>query len=244
MKKIALITGSSRGIGKAIAIRLAQDNFKIILHGLHKSLELKSTEKELKKNNSLALTICFDVSKKQEVESACSSILKKIGAVDVLVNNAGIIRDRTFIKMSEKEWDDVIKTNLYGPFYVTKQLLTRMKKCVYGRIINISSIVALKGNFGQTNYAASKAGLIGMTKSLAREVAKYNITVNAVSPGFIGTQINSAIPEKYRQQMLSQVALRRIGKPSEVASIVSYLASKESSYITGAVIDVNGGWII
>ena len=242
MKRIALVTGSSRGIGKAVALRLAKSNFKIILHGLHQSSELKSTEDELKKLNALEMTICFDISKKNEVKSACSCILKKVKAVDVLVNNAGIVRDRTFIKMSEKEWDDVIKTNLYGSFYTIKELLPKMKICEYGRIINISSIAA-KGAYGKANYAAAKAGLIAMTKSLAQEVAKYNITVNAVSPGFIGTEINASIPEKYRQQMLSQIALGRIGKPSEVASIVNYLASKESSYITGSVFDINGGWL-
>lgn len=242
MKRIALITGSSRGIGKAVAIRLAQEDYGIILHGLSRSPDLKATEKELKKLNALEMTICFDVSNRHEVESACSSILKKVDTVDVLVNNAGIAKDKTFVRMLEKDWDDVIKTNLYGPFYVTKQLLSKMKLRGFGRIINISSIAA-KGAFGKTNYAAAKAGLIGMTKSLALEVARYNITVNVVSPGFIETKINASIPKKYRQQMLSQIALGRIGTPSEVASIVNYLASKESSYITGAVIDVNGGWI-
>lgn len=242
MEQIGLITGSTRGIGKAIALRLARDNFKIILHGLHQSKELKTTEKELKKLNALAMTICFDVSKKEEVESACSSILKRVDVVDVLVNNAGIVRDKTFIKMSDEEWDEVIKTNLYGPFYVTQKLLPKMKSRAYGRIINISSIAA-RGAFGKANYASAKAGLIAMTNSLALEVAKYNITANTVCPGFIETNINSSIPEKYRGQMLSQVAMGRMGSPGEVASVVSFLAGKESSYITGAVIDVNGGWL-
>lgn len=243
MKQVALITGSSRGIGKAIALRLAQSGFKIVLHGLHQSLDLKITEKQLKKINALAMAICFDVSKKNEVEISCSSILRKVKSVDVLVNNAGIVRDKTFIKMSEKEWDDVIKTNLYGPFHVIQQLLPKMKTRAYGRIINISSIAA-KGAFGKANYAAAKAGLIAMANSLSREVAKYNITVNTVCPGFIETEMNSSILEKYRRQMLSQIALGRMGKASEVAGIVNYLASKESSYITGATMDVNGGWLI
>lgn len=242
MKQTALVTGSSRGIGKAIALRLGKDGYRLILHGSRKSEALKATEKELKKLSLLVLTTYFDVSNKAEVESACVSILKKVDAVDVLVNNAGIVRDKTFIKMSEKEWDEVLKTNLYGPFYVTKQLLPKMKEHGYGRIINISSIAA-RGAYGKTNYAAAKAGLIGMTKSLAQEVAKYNITVNVVCPGFIQTEMATSIPDKYKKQLLSQVALGRMGTPQEVASLVAYLANKESSYITGAAIDINGGWL-
>lgn len=239
--KTALVTGSSRGIGKAIALRLAKEGYQIILHGFHMSDELKVTEKELKKLGASIMTTCFDITSKAAVELACNSLLKKIDGVDVLVNNAGIVRDKTFIKMSEQEWDEVLKTNLYGPFYVTQQLLPKMKERVYGRIINISSIAAIRGAYGKTNYAASKAGLIGMTKSLALEVAKHNITVNAICPGWIQTEINAVIPDKYKKQSLSQVALGRMGTPSEVASLVAYLASKDSSYITGAVIDINGG---
>ena len=179
---------------------------------------------------------------RSEVESACTSILKKIDTVDVLVNNAGIMRDKTFLKMSEEEWDEVIKTNLYGPFYVTKNFLPKMIEHKSGRIINIASIAA-RGAFGKTNYAASKAGLIGMTKSLALEVGKYNITVNAVCPGYVDANMSSSIPDKYKKQFLSQIALGRMGTPQEIASVVSYLAGRESSYITGAVIDINGGWL-
>lgn len=242
MKKIALITGSSRGIGKAIALRLAEDGFLILLHGLHESKELKDTEKELKKRNALVMTLCFDVSKKQEIDSACALILKKVGRVDVLINNAGISKDNLFSNISDQEWDDVIKTDLYGPFYLMKQILPAMKKNEYGRIINISSI-AVRGAFGKTNYAAAKSGLIGLTKSLALEVGKFNITVNAICPGYIETDLSNSIPGKYRKQFLSQTALGRPGKPEEVASLVAYLASPESSYLTGAAIDVNGGWL-
>ncbi|MEK7533758.1 MAG: 3-oxoacyl-ACP reductase FabG [Patescibacteria group bacterium] len=242
MRQTALVTGSSRGIGKAIAIRLAKEGYQIILHGFHSSKELKATEKELRTLNALAMTICFDVSKKAEVESNCKLVLKKVGVVDVLVNNAGIVRDRTFLKMSGQEWNEVLKTNLYGPFYVTQQLLPKMQERAYGRIINMSSIAA-KGAYGKTSYSASKAGLIGMTKSLALEVAKYNITVNAVCPGYIDTHMSGSIPAKYRKQFLPQIALGRIGTPEEVASLVAYLAGNESSYITAAVIDINGGWL-
>lgn len=243
MKQTALVTGSSRGIGKAIALRLAQSGFQIILHGSNKSEALESTQKELQRLGAITTTTHFDISNKAAVESACASILVKVGTVDVLVNNAGIVRDRTFLKMSEQELDDVLKTNLYGAFYVTQQLLPKMKERGFGRVINISSIVALKGNFGQTNYAAAKAGLIGMTKSLAREVAKYNITVNAVCPGLIQTEMTAKIPDEHLKQLLSNVALGRVGSPEEVAHLVAFLASNESSYITGAAIDINGGWL-
>lgn len=243
MRQTALVTGSSRGIGRAIALGLAQSNYKIILHASCASAALNATKKELKKLNALALTTCFDVSNKAEVESACASILKEVDLVDVLVNNAGIVRDKTFLKMSEQEWDEVIKTNLYGPFFVIRQLLPKMKENGYGRIINVSSIAAQRGAYGKVNYSAAKAGLIGMTKSLAQEVAKYNITVNAICPGWIETKMSASIPDKYKKQLLSQVALGRMGTPEEVASLVAYLASQDSSYITGAVVDINGGWL-
>lgn len=243
MKQTALVTGSSRGIGKAIALRLAKEGYKVILHGSHMSRDLLATEEELKKLGALTLTTCFDVSRKAKVKLACTLLLKKVGTVDVLVNNAGIVKDRMFSKMSEEEWDEVLKTNLYGPFYVTQQLLARMKTRAFGRIINISSIAALRGAYGKTNYAAAKAGIIGMTKSIAWEVAKYNITVNAVCPGFIKTEMSFAIPDKYQKKILSQVAVGRMGTPDEVASLVAYLASKDCSYITGAAIDINGGWL-
>lgn len=242
MKQTAFVTGSSSGIGRAIAIRLAKEGYRIILHGKQASPALTVTQKELKKLGVSAMTICFDVSSKVAVESACSKVLEKVGVVDVLVNNAGISLDRILVEMSEREWDEVIKTNLYGPFYVAQQLLPQMIKRAFGRIINVSSIAA-RGAFGKTNYAAAKAGLIGMTKSLALEVGKYNITVNAVCPGYIDTKMATDIPAKYKKKFLSQIALGRVGDPSEVAGIVAFLAGRESSYITGAVIDVNGGWL-
>ncbi len=242
MKQIAFITGSSRGIGRSIALRLAKEGFGVVLHGLSLSHELIATEKELKKLKAHVLTICFDVSNLAEVDSSCQKILDKVKKIDVLVNNSGISRDKTLMKMSNEDWDIVLKTNLYGPFYLTKALLPGMKKQGYGRIINISS-AAVRGAFGKANYSASKAGLIGMTKSVALEVAKDKITVSAICPGFIDAGMSSLIPEKYQKQILSNVAMGRPGASEEVASLVAYLASKESSYITGAVIDIDGGWL-
>jgi len=185
--------------------------------------------------------IC-DVSDKKGVEFACTHVLESVGTVDILVNNAGAANDKPFTKMTDQEFDAVIKTNLYGPFYVTQQLLPKMQEHAFGRIINMSSI-AVRGAFGKTNYAAAKAGVIGMTKSLALEVGKYNITVNAVCPGYIDTEMSASIPKEYRHQFLKQIALGRIGSPDEVANVVTFLASEQASYISGAVIDVNGGWL-
>jgi NAD(P)-dependent dehydrogenase (short-subunit alcohol dehydrogenase family) len=241
MKKMALITGSSRGIGKAIAVKLAQSGYQIILHGTHRSDNLIATERKIKQLGMHALTTYFDVSDNTSVTSACSAMLKKYEAVDIVVNNAGIMMDSQLLTMSEEQWDSVIKTDLYGPFYVIKQLLAGMKSKKWGRIINISSI-AERGAFGKSNYAAAKAGIIAMTKSLALEVGRDNITVNAVCPGYIKTALSLSIPAKYQEQFLSEIALKRIGTPEEVANVVNFLASNESSYITGAVIDVNGGW--
>lgn len=238
MKKIALVTGSSRGIGREIALLLAKEGYEVILHGQTESKALKETERLLKKLKALKTTVVFDVSKKEEVEASLSSL----GRVDVLVNNAGISKDNSFIKMPEIDFDEVIKTNLYGPFYVTKQILPKMIENKYGRIINISSVAA-NGAYGKTNYASAKAGLIGFTKSLALEVAKYNITVNAVSPGFIEAGMSAKIPNKYKKMILANTASKRAGKPEEVASLVSFLARKDSSYITGEVININGGWM-
>ena len=243
MKQIALITGSSRGIGKEIARELIQSGFQIVLHASKMSNELKDTEFELKKLDPKTSSVVFDVSDGAAIERACKDIFKSIGRVDVLINNAGIARDKTLVNMSDDDWDSVMKVNLYGPFFVTKNVLPGMIENNYGRIINISSIAAQRGAYGKTNYAAAKSGLIGFTKSLALETGRYNVTVNAICPGLIDTEMSRAIPEKYVQKAIEQISLRRVGRTEEIASLVSFLASEKSSYITGAVLDVNGGWL-
>lgn len=243
MTQIALITGSSRGIGKAIAIKLASQGYTIVLHGIKNSENLQITERELKLISKNVHSTFFDVTDPLEVDTKITEIIKYVGEISILVNNAGITKDKTLIKMSDQQWDQVIKTNLYGPFFITKKILPLMQKNTYGRIINIASAIALKGNFGQTNYAASKAGLIGMTKSLAQEVAKYDITVNAVCPGLVDTDMTRIIPDQHLAKLLEKVSLRRKGSGEEIAELVSFLASSNSSYITGAAIDINGGWL-
>ena len=243
MKQIALITGSSRGIGKEIARELIQSGFQIVLHASKMSNELKDTEFELKKLDPKTSSVVFDVSDGAAIERACKDIFKSIGRVDVLINNAGIARDKTLVNMSDDDWDSVMKVNLYGPFFVTKNVLPGMIENNYGRIINISSIAAQRGAYGKTNYAAAKSGLIGFTKSLALETGRYNVTVNAICPGLIDTEMSRAIPEKYVQKAVEQISLRRVGRTEEIASLVSFLSSEKSSYITGAVLDVNGGWL-
>ena len=243
MKQIALVTGSSRGIGKEIARELVQSGFQVVLHASKASKDLESTEFEFKKLDHRTSSIVFDVSDGAAVERACKDIFKSIGRVDVLINNAGIARDKTLVNMSDDDWDSVMKVNLYGPFFITKNVLPAMIENNYGRIINISSIAAERGAYGKTNYAAAKSGLIGFTKSLALETGRYNVTANVICPGLIDTEMSRAIPEKYVQKAIEQISLRRVGRTEEIASLVSFLASEKSSYITGAVLDVNGGWL-
>ena len=241
MKQTAFITGSSRGIGKAIALRLAKDGYGIILHCSKPGKEIKTTKSEIEKMGVPVAIECFDICSCKAVELGCKSILKKNKSIDILVNNAAVLKDNPLLNMPIDDWNLVLKTNLYGPFYILKQLLPRMIKNRYGKVINISSKAA-DGAYGKSNYSAAKAGLIALTKSVALEVAKYNINVNAVCPGYIKTEMSSQIPSKRKQLFLKQIAMGRVGKPSEVAELVAFLTSKENSYITGAVIDINGGW--
>lgn len=241
--KTVLITGSTRGIGKAIALEFAMNKYIVILNGTSKNKNSLEFVKQVKKYSPQSTIYYFNISNKNEVEEGCKKILRKFKKIDVLINNAGIVRDKTLLKMNDEEWDSVIKTNLYGPFYLVKQLLPTMIQNNWGRIINISSIVGLIGNFGQTNYSSSKAGIIGFTKSLAKETAKYNITVNAVCPGLVATDILKDIPKEYLDKMLEKVPLKRLALPEEIAKLVAFLASKDSAYITGEAININGGWL-
>jgi len=235
--KVILITGSSQGIGKAIALKLSSMGAKIALNDIPQQEEnLKKTKQEIENSNYYFA----DVSNYGEVEKMIASIEKDFGRIDVLINNAGINQDKTLAKMTEEEWQRVININLTGVFNCSKACLPLIIQN-QGSIINISSIVGQRGNFGQTNYAASKAGIIGFTKSLAKEVGRFNVRVNAIAPGFIETKMAETIPEEVKITVKKLTALGRFGTPEEVADTVSFLASQSSSFITGTVINVDGG---
>jgi len=235
--KIILITGSSQGIGKVIALKCASLGARIVLNDIAPQEEnLKKTKQEIEDNGGSAQYCLADVSKLSEVEK----MINEIGRIDVVVNNAGICMDKTLIKMSEEEWKRVIDINLGGVFNVSKACLPSIVEN-HGSIINISSIVGIRGNFGQANYAASKAGIIGFTKSLSKEVGRFNVRVNAIAPGFIETKMAEIIPEEIKNNIKRLTSLQRFGKPEEIADVVVFLASDNASFITGTVINVDGG---
>ncbi|MBI5620874.1 3-oxoacyl-ACP reductase FabG [Candidatus Gottesmanbacteria bacterium] len=240
---IVFITGSSRGIGRAIALGFAARGYTVIVHASRQSSEALQALGRVKRLSSKSTAVYFDITDPQAVEQGCADILKRFGSVDILVNNAGIVRNVLFTKMTTEDWDIVMKTNVYGAFYVTKQLLPAMIAVGWGRILFLSSISGVRGDYGQTNYATSKAALIGLTKSLAKEVAKHGITVNAILPGLVDTEILRDVPTAYMEAMIKQIPLGRKAKPEEIASLALYLASTEAGYITGAAIPVNGGWM-
>jgi 3-oxoacyl-[acyl-carrier protein] reductase len=243
-EKVILITGSAQGIGRAIALRFAKAGAKIALNDIEAQKEnLEKVKKEIEELGTEAKYYFADVSKYEEVERMIKEIEKDFGKLDVLVNNAGIIKDRTLAKMTLDEWRAVIEVNLTGTFNCTKAVLPLIV-ANQGCIINISSIVGERGNFGQTNYSASKAGIIGFTKSLAKELGRFGVRVNAVSPGFIETKIVESVPENIKLAVKQLTALGRFGKPEEVANVVFFLATEEASFITGEIIHVDGGLAI
>jgi len=242
--KVVLITGSAQGIGRAIALRFAKAGAKIALNDIEAQKEnLEKVKKEIEELGSEAKYYFADVSKYEEVERMVKEIEKDFGKLDVLVNNAGIIKDRTLAKMTFDEWKAVIDVNLTGTFNCTKAALPLIV-ANQGCIINISSIVGERGNFGQTNYAASKGGIIGFTKSLAKELGRFGVRVNAVSPGFIETKMAETVPENIKLAVKQLTALGRFGKPEEVANVVFFLATEEASFISGEIIHVDGGLAI
>ena len=238
--KIALVTGASRGIGRAVAVELASAGYDIIVNYAGNELAADETVKLVEEKGTKAYKMQFDVSNKEAVDAAVAEILEKYGKIDVLVNNAGITRDGLFMRMSSENWLDVINTNLNSAYYVTNPVAKAMIKQRAGVIINMSSIVGVNGNAGQANYAAAKAGIIGLTKSLAKELGSRNIRVNAIAPGFIQTDMTKGLPE---EKITEHIPLKTLGQPEDIARLVRFL-TVEGTYITGQVIGVDGGLTI
>ncbi len=239
--KVALITGGARGIGKAIALTLAAEGANIAFSDLRIDEQAQELERELASQNVKAKGYASDASSFEDSEKLINDVTAEFGKIDILVNNAGITRDNLLMRMSEADWDLVIKVNLKSIFNMTKAVQKVMLKQRYGTIINMSSVVGLDGNAGQSNYSASKAGLVGFTKSIAMELGSRNIRCNAIAPGFIETDMTAKLPEEVRKSWAEQIPLRRGGKPEDVANVALFLASDLSSYVTGQVISVCGG---
>lgn len=244
MEKVALITGATRGIGKQIAVTLAKEGYNIALNYRTQNDDLKTTQKEIESLNVKCLAVHGDVSNYEECEEFVKSIIEKFGRIDVLVNNAGITKDMLLMRMKKEDFEQVVDINLIGTFNVTKNVINYMLKARSGRIINISSVVGISGNAGQTNYSASKAGIIGFTKSLAKEVASRNILVNAVAPGFIQTNMTDILKDEVKEEIAKNIPLKRMGTAQDVANVVKFLTSEDSSYITGQVINIDGGMLM
>lgn len=242
--KVALITGASRGIGRAIAMRLAHEGAAVAISYCSNEAAAQETVREIECAGGRCCSFQADVSIAQEAADLVSSAMQKLGGIHVLVNNAGVSADALTMRMSEEDWDRVLDTDLKGAFLTTKAVLRAMLRQRWGRIINISSVVGYTGNVGQANYAAAKAGLIGLTKSVAREVATRGITVNAVAPGLIETAMTDALSDELRTWMVNQIPLGHAGTPADVAGAVAYLASDDGAYITGQVLRVDGGLVM
>lgn len=242
-KKVVVVTGASRGIGKEIALKYAENGYNVAINYVSNKTNVEELEKEFKEKGAEALIVKADVSKSEQVQEFIKAVIEKYGKIDVLVNNAGITRDMLLMRMKEEDFDKVIEINLKGTFLVTKEVVPYMMKKRDGKIISLSSVVGVTGNAGQCNYSASKAGIIGFTKSIAKELASRNIRANAVAPGFIDTDMTNVLSDEVKENINKQIPMRRMGTAREIANVVYFLGSEESSYITGQVINIDGGMV-
>lgn len=237
--RVAVVTGSTQGIGLAIAKRLAKEGVKVVVTSRNID-KVNKAVCEIKNDGGEAFGLKCNVTNREEVKALGEKVIKEYGSIDILVNNAGITKDSSFKKMTDEQWDEVIDSDLKSVFIVTQELSKYMELNKYGRIINLSSVVGLAGNFGQANYSAAKAGIIGLTKTLAMELGKKGITVNAIAPGFIETAMTEEIPENIRAEIISSIPVNRPGQPEEIAAATAFLASEETGFISGVTLSVNG----
>ena len=242
--RVAFITGGTAGIGRECALTLAKEGFDIAINCRKEPEEYEEQRKEIEANNVKCFFTKGDVSKYEDAERMVKEVIEEFGKIDILLNNAGITKDNLLMRMKKEDFEDVINVNLVGTFNITKNVVPYMMKKRYGRIINMASVVGISGNAGQANYAASKAGVIGFTKSLAKELGSRNILVNAIAPGYIKTAMTDVLSDKIKEQIKEQIPLGTLGEPKDVANLVKFLSSKDSSYITGQVIHVDGGMLI
>lgn len=242
--QVALVTGASRGIGKEIALELARQGANVVVNYAGNEQKAKEVVEQITKLGQKAIAIRCDVSSSDDVVAMIKTTMDEFGKIDVLVNNAGVTRDNLLMRMKEEEWDTVINTNLKGVFLCTKSVTRPMMKQRQGAIINVASVVGISGNAGQANYVAAKAGVIGLTKTTAKELASRNIRVNAVAPGFITTDMTDELTEEVKESLLKQIPLARLGEPSDIAKVVAFLASGDSAYMTGQTLTVDGGMVM
>lgn len=242
--KVALVTGASRGIGRAVAIALAKNGAKIAVNYAGNQAAAEEVKQIIEQNGGEAILVQADVSNAESVDAMVAQVMDAFGRIDILVNNAGITRDTLLMRMKEADWNAVIQTNLTGVFYVTKAVSKIMMKQRSGKIVNMSSVVGLMGNAGQANYAAAKAGVIGFTKSMAKELAARNITVNAIAPGFIATDMTAVLSDKVKEDLATKIPMGRLGEADDIAAAVLFLVSDSASYITGQTLNVDGGMVM
>ena len=242
--KVVFVTGGSRGIGKEVALKFAENGYNIVVNYISDKTDVQGLKKEFEEKGVKSLILKANVVNSEEIENVVTKAIEEFGKIDVLVNNAGITKDNLLMRMSEEEFDSVININLKGTYIVSKIVTKYMMKKRAGSIINMSSVVGVTGNAGQCNYSASKAGIIGFTKSLARELSSRNIRVNAVAPGFIETDMTDVLPDNIKEAVYNQIPLKRMGSAKEVANLTYFLGSNESSYITGQVINIDGGMVM